>query len=165
MESRPPQLISEEFFSMYSLFYFYSHCLQVLYAARAVSLYYNKGFKMNVLVKLMLCWMISFSLIQFPMMKSAHAGMISTDHVVDTMMRSQDHQKVVEFMGRDEVKAEMVKLGVNPEEETVRLAGLSDAELHKMAGDIDKSTAGGDLGGVLVLILVIVLIIYLVKRI
>lgn len=113
----------------------------------------------------MLCWMISFSLIEIPMMKAAHAGMITTDAVVEVMTRTQTEAKVVEFMGRSDVKEQMIKLGVTPEEATVRVAHLSDSELRKIAGEIDHSVAGGDLGGLLVLILVVVLIIYLIKRI
>lgn len=120
---------------------------------------------MKLTVRLMLCWMISFSLIELPMMKSAHAGMITTDAVVEVMTRTQTEAKVMEFMSRGDVKEQMVKLGVSPEEASVRVAHLSDADLRKVAGEIDHSTAGGDLGGILVLILVIVLIIYLVKRI
>jgi hypothetical protein len=120
---------------------------------------------MRLLLKISLCLMLCFSLVELPMIKSAHAGMITTNQVVDNMMRTQDHQKVVNFMGRQEVQDQMVKLGVTPEEATKRLAGLSDAELRKVASDIDQSTAGGDLGGILVIVLIVVLIIYLVKRI
>ncbi len=120
---------------------------------------------MKWLVKLMLCWMISFSLVNFPIIKSAHAGMITTGTVVDQMTRAQSHQKVVDFMGRKDVKDQMVKLGVSPQEAELRVASLSDSELRKIAGDIDQNTAGGDVGGILVLVLIIVLIIYFAKRI
>lgn len=120
---------------------------------------------MKLLVRLMLCWMISFTLVELPMMKSAHAGMITTGSVVDNLTRAQDHQKVVDFMGRKEVKDQMIKLGVSPMEAELRVASLSDGELRKIAGDIDQNTAGGDIGGILVLVLVILLIIYFAKRI
>jgi hypothetical protein len=118
-----------------------------------------------MIVKFMLCWMISFTLVYIPMMKSAHAEMITTNQVVDNMMRAQDHLKIVSYMDREDVKAQMIKLGVAPEEAKMRLAGMSDAELRKVAGEIDNSTAGGDIGGILVLVLVIILIIYFAKRI
>lgn len=120
---------------------------------------------MKWLVKLMLCWMISFTLIELPIMKSAHAGMITTGAVVEKMSRSQDQQKVADFMSRNDVKDQMVKLGVSPQEAQVRVAHLSDAELRKIAGEIDQNTAGGDVFGILALVLIVVLIIYLVKRI
>lgn len=120
---------------------------------------------MKFAVRLMLCLMISFSLVEIPMMKSAHAGMITTNVVVENLTRTQTEQKVVEFIGRSDVRGQMIKLGVTPEEATVRVANLSDSELRQIAGEIDHSVAGGDVGGILVLILIVVLIIYLVKRI
>jgi len=121
---------------------------------------------MKILVRFLLCLMISFTLIELPIMKSAHAqSMISTDQVIDHLTRAQDQQKVMEFMGRKEVNDKMIKLGVRPEEARLRLASLSDAEMRRIAGEVDKSTAGGDLGGILILVLLVVLIIYFVKRI
>lgn len=121
---------------------------------------------MKTLVRMMLCLMISFTLVEFPIMKShAQAGMISTGDALTEMAR-QDHQnKVQAFMSRDDVKAQFVKLGVSPEEAALRVASLNDKELKKLSSEIDNSTAGGDIGGVLVLVLIVVLIIYLVKRI
>ena len=114
---------------------------------------------------MMLCWMISFSLIELPIMKSAHAGMITTTAAVDQLTRTQDHQKVMDFMGRKEVKDQMIKLGVSPEEAQMRVATLTDGELRKIAGDIDQNTAGGDIFGILALVLIVILIIYFAKRI
>lgn len=120
---------------------------------------------MKLTFRLLLCWMISFSLIELPMIKSAHAGMIKTNTVVELMTRAQTEQKVVAFMGRSEVKQEMIKLGVNPEEAALRVAHLSDSELRKVAGEIDHSMAGGDIGGILIIVLLVLLIIYFAKRI
>jgi hypothetical protein len=123
------------------------------------------GGKMKLLVRMMLCLMISFTLIQLPIIKSAHAGMIATNEAVEIMTRAQSHQKVSNFIDRKDVQEQLVKLGVSPQEATKRLAGLSDAELRKIAGEIDKATIGGDVGGILVLVLLVLLIIYFAKRI
>ena len=121
---------------------------------------------MKLLLRILLCLTISFTLIELPIMKSAHASdMISTTEVVDNLSRGQDQQKIIEYMGRKEVQDQMIKLGVKPEEAKLRLAGLSDREMRKMAGEIETSTAGGDLGGILIIVLVILAILYLVKRI
>lgn len=120
---------------------------------------------MKCLVRLMLCWMISFTLIEFPMMKSAHAGMISTSTAVEQMTKTADHQKVADFMGRKEVQDQLIKLGVNPIEAQERVAGLSDNELRKIAGSIENNTAGGNIVGILTLVLLVILIIYFAKRI
>ncbi len=120
---------------------------------------------MKLLVRMMLCLMISFTLVNVPMMKSAHAGMIATNDAVEMMTRAQSNEKVSNFMVRKDVQEQLVKFGVSPEEANKRLAGLSDAEMRKLAGEIDKATLGGDVGGILVLVLLVILIIYFAKRI
>lgn len=120
---------------------------------------------MKTLVRMMLCLMISFTLIELPLMKSAHASMITTNEVVTELTRTQSQERVANFMDRKDVQDQMVKFGVSPEEASKRVAGLSDAELRKIAGEIDKSTVGGDVGGILVLVLIVILIIYFAKRI
>lgn len=120
---------------------------------------------MKILVRMMLCLIISFTLIQLPIMKSAHAGMISTNEAVTYMTRTESHKKVSDFIDRKDVQDQLVKFGVSPEEASKRIAGLSDAELRKIAGEIDKSTVGGDVGGILVIVLLVILIIYFAKRI
>lgn len=121
---------------------------------------------MKFLVRMMLCFTISFTLVEFPILKAqAHAGMINTTDALKEMSRAQGEKNVAEFLNRTDVKDQLVKLGVNPEEATRRLAGLSDSEVRKLAGDIDQATVGGDIGGILILVLVIILIIYFAKRI
>lgn len=120
---------------------------------------------MKILVRMMLCFVISFTLVQLPIVKSAHAGMISTQEAVSIMTRAESHQKVSDFMLRKDVQDQLVKFGVSPDEASKRLAGLSDGELRKIAGEIDKSTVGGDVGGILVIVLLVILIIYFAKRI
>lgn len=121
---------------------------------------------MKKMARWLLCFMISFTLSHLPIMQSAHAGrMITTSQAVAEMTRVESAQKVSEFLDRKDVQEQMVKLGVTPQEAQERLAHLSDAELRKVAGDIDQSTIGGDVGGILVLVLLILLIIYFAKRI
>lgn len=121
---------------------------------------------MKFLVRMMLCLMISFTLVEFPVLKSqAYAGMITTSEAAAEMSRADADKKMSEFLDRGDVKAQLVKLGVSPEEAASRLAGLSDKEALKLSTDIETATLGGDVGGILILVLVIVLIIYLVKRI
>lgn len=125
-----------------------------------------KGMTMKWLAKLMLCWMISFTLIEVPLMKSAYAGnMIATSSVVDQMSRTQDQQRVTEFMGRQDVQDQLIKLGVRPDEAAKRVASLSDREMRKIAGDIEAQNAGGSVFGILAIVLIVILIIYFAKRI
>lgn len=120
---------------------------------------------MKRIIRMMICLLISFTLIETPMLNTAEAGMIRTSSVVENMTRTQTQNKVIEFMERSDVKKQMVSLGVSSEEASARVANLSDGELRQISGEIDHSVAGGALAGVLGIILVVVLIIYLVQRI
>lgn len=120
---------------------------------------------MKQIIRLIMCLVISFSLIEIPMMKSAHAGMITTNTVVEDMTRTQTEKKVIDFMERSDVKNQMISFGVSSDEASERVAHLSDGELNQIAGEIDHSVAGGEFIGILGLILVVVLIIYLLQRI
>lgn len=119
---------------------------------------------MTFLVRIMLLFIISFTLTTLPVTK-AHAGMIPTAHVARQLDREMATKNVSEFLNRADVKDQLIKLGVNQEEATRRIASLSDAELEKLNQDIQKGTIGGDVTGILVLVLVILAIIYLAKRI
>jgi hypothetical protein len=121
---------------------------------------------MKLFSKMLLVLMISFSLVELPIMKSsvAHAGMISTTEAVAHLSRTQGEKSVSEFLGRSDVKDQLIKLGVTPAEATLRLASLTDSEVKSLAHDINEASAGSSIGGVLVLVLIILLVIYFAKR-
>ena len=121
---------------------------------------------MKILVRFMLCLMISFSLVELPILKAqAQASMISTTEALDLMSRSEAEKNVTSFLERSDVKDQLVKLGVNPEDASRRIAGLSDKEVQKLSADIEDAKAGGSIGGILVVVLLVILIIYFAKRI
>lgn len=121
---------------------------------------------MKLLSRLMLCFMISFSLVEFPIMKSqAMAGMISTTEVLADMTRTQGEAQIKDFLSRTDVKDQLTKLGYSADDAQKKLALLSDSEVKKLSQDIEKASVGGDIGGILVIVLVVILIIYFAKRI
>lgn len=119
---------------------------------------------MKIFVRLMLCFMISTTMVELPVMQ-AHAGMLSTTEALHEMNRTQGEADIQEFLKRDDVQRQLMKVGLSQEEAQKRVASLSDAEVKKLSTDIQKATAGGDIGGILVTVLLVVLIIYLIKRI
>lgn len=120
---------------------------------------------MQYLSRLVLGLMISFVLIELPVLKQeAYAGMISTGEIMTQMDRVAHEQNVAQFLGRDDVKLQLSKLGYSADEASRKLAGLSDKEVKKLSEDIQTATLGGDVGGILVVILLVILIIYFAKR-
>lgn len=75
---------------------------------------------------------------------AAQAGMVSTDRVVDQLSVRQDRVRVMEFLGRDDVRQQLEALGVDAEEATARAESLSDLEIAQIAGQMDQLPAGQD---------------------
>ncbi len=97
-------------------------------------------------------------------MSAAQASMISTDRVVANMAR--DRERIRDFVQRQDVQKRIVALGVNPAEAADRVASLSNAEVAKIAGHLDRLPAGADglYIGLGTLVLVVILVVLLVRR-
>ncbi len=59
----------------------------------------------------------------------------------------------------------MIELGVDPAEATARVAGLSDAEIRKIAGRIDQLSAGQGVVGTIIGAALVVFLVLLVTDI
>ncbi len=70
----------------------------------------------------------------------AQAELVTTEQVLGGAM--QDRAQVTAFLARQDVQAQLSALGVDPAEALVRVAGLSDTEVSRLAGQIDSLPAG-----------------------
>ncbi len=111
-------------------------------------------------LKLFCCFFMSLLLSNAPAL--AMDTMIATHVAVADLSRTQANQQVQNFMSEAQVRNELLKRGVTPEEATARLANLTETEVKQLAGQIETARAGGD---ILWTILIVILIIFLVKRI
>lgn len=81
----------------------------------------------------------------------AHAGLVSTEQVVEQRAAAGDRARLTAVLLRDDVRDQMAALGVDREEALARIASLSDAEVRQIAGQIDQLPAGqGALEGALI---------------
>lgn len=90
----------------------------------------------------------------------AQAKMVTTDQIIDYADTAGDRDKVEAFLLREDVRSQLVLLGIDPEEAVSRVASLSDEELQQIAGRLDELPAGQ--GGVVGPIVGAILIIFLV---
>lgn len=74
----------------------------------------------------------------------AQAGLVPTDSVLSNAPTSPAHARVATWLDRDDVKAELLARGVNPEQVLARVNSLTDAEANLLAANIDQLPAGGD---------------------
>lgn len=94
----------------------------------------------------------------------ANAGLIGTDQVVSSTQAQAARDAVLSYVARGDVAQQLQSLGLTPQTAKDRVAALTDAEVSKLAGQIESMPAGADGGGLIVLILVGVLIWWLVKK-
>ena len=110
--------------------------------------------------------LLSFLLVEVPFSLRAgraNAGMIPTSEAVSGLTMAQNRENVNAFFNRQEVRKELVKFGVSANEASMRIASLSDSEIQRLAGEIDRAPAGGDaivisLTTVLLVIIILILL-------
>ncbi len=73
--------------------------------------------------------------------------------------RAEDTQTIQRVLENKIVQQRLEDYGLTPDEINVRLARLSDAQVHQMASKIDALTPGGDGLGIIIALLVIAILV------
>lgn len=106
--------------------------------------------------------LVSVALISLGFMQAAPAGMIGTQHLIDTDARDLAVERIDVLLASDAVRQQLESLGVEPSQVTERLQGLTDAELVALSDRLDTEIAGGDALGVIGAVFLVLLILELV---
>lgn len=107
---------------------------------------------------------VSFALLDLSV-HTAKAGMINTETILNTRANEDGRARVTAFLEREDVQQAMVAQGVNPEEAKNRVAALSDAEIGRINGELDRLPAGAGSLGVIIGAAVLIFIVLLVTDI
>ena len=89
------------------------------------------------------------------------ASVISTQQALSADARTAMEGDVRSSLARDDVRQAMVRLGADPLQADARVASLSDAELMKLQGQLDRLPAGGDALAVIGIVFIVLLILEL----
>ncbi len=92
----------------------------------------------------------------------AQAALVGTLQAVESGTRSLDLAKVNAALAREQVREQMVALGVDPTVVDARVARLTDSELRSLAERMDQMPAGGDALAVIGIVFLVLLILELV---
>lgn len=93
----------------------------------------------------------------------AQAAMISTDSVLASEnATTDDRARLNALMQREEVRAEMRRHGIDPDEAAARVAALSDAEVAEVSAKLDEMPAGQNAIGIIVGAAVLIFLVLLV---
>ena len=103
-----------------------------------------------------LCGVLSFCLLFAPV--TGHAGVISTQAYIDSAAKAETTAAFDELLQRQEVRQQLMEMGVAPADVKQRLERLSDAEIAQLHQRIDSLPAGAgvvELVGVVFVVLII----------
>jgi hypothetical protein len=89
----------------------------------------------------------------------AQARLVGVEQVLDQLAGQDDRGRVQQFLSRADVRDQLVRLGVDPAEAEARVALLSDAEISRIASQIDQLPAGQ---GIIETLLMVTLVVFLV---
>ena len=88
----------------------------------------------------------------------AQAQMISTDSAIARSAADMNRDSLMAELKKTEVREEIIRLGVSPDEAEARLAALSDAEVNTLLANIDERRAGAGIAETIGTIFIILLI-------
>ncbi|MEJ6404853.1 PA2779 family protein [Yoonia sp. 2307UL14-13] len=86
------------------------------------------------------------------------AEMLGTEAAISKYVQHSDRTFLMDELQREEIRAEIVRLGVDPAEAEARLAALTDAEVASIMVQMEKDNAGADIVGTLFTIFIILLV-------
>lgn len=91
--------------------------------------------------------------------QSAYAVMVETEQTISHELAGQDRAKIMAFLDREDVLAQLQQHGVTAGDAKARVNALTDDEVHKIAGKLDQLPAGGtDVLGVILFVFILLLI-------
>jgi len=88
---------------------------------------------------------------------AAQAKMLTTDSAIQRQAVQYDRAYLLSEIRKDEVRKQLVDMGVDPAEAEARLTALTDDEIARMSSQIDEQTAGSGIIGTLGTIFIILL--------
>lgn len=91
----------------------------------------------------------------------AYAAMVDTGQLVKAQSADDDRERIIGLLERSEVQQQLQTLGVSADEVQLRVATMTDAEVHMLAGEIDRLPAGGDVVTTLISAVLIVFLVLL----
>ena len=117
----------------------------------------------TLLLKRLLVCLISISLASYGVPPAAEAGMIGTEKIIAAQDRDQGLKRFKARIEQENVRKQMIALGVDPADIRQRVSAMKDEELRRLDGGMESMSAGGNAGafiaifGVAILFLLVAL--------
>ncbi len=85
------------------------------------------------------------------------AAMISTPDVIQSQQSAYDREQLSSMLERDDVKQQLLSMGVAPETVQDRVNSMTDFEIAQLNEQINDMPAGGILGAIVLIFVVFVI--------
>ena len=111
-------------------------------------------------IQRLLAVVLSASILNISAIHSAQAALVPTEEAARLATVSQTesgHVRLTAALARDDVRAEMLRQGVDPTLAQERIAALTDDEATRLADQIDSAPAGGIIGAILLVFFVLLI--------
>lgn len=102
---------------------------------------------------------INFIFTTFP--AASYAGLVGSDEILSADTRNRQITEIRNVLARDDVRSQMLDLGVNTADVEKRLNALTDAELARLSTGIQDLPAGGSVVAVIGILFIVLLILEL----
>lgn len=109
---------------------------------------FRKGFSLIILTTMMSLGITS----------PGYAAMLGTNDILAGDSLQQERAHVKEVLQRDDVRDQLVTLGVDPADAIDRVDVMTEQEVQMLADQLEATPAGGGALGVLAFVLVVLLI-------
>jgi hypothetical protein len=93
---------------------------------------------------------------------TAHAGLVATDEAAEQQVLAADRAELLAALDRQDVRDQLVALGVAPAEAAARINAMSDVELAQVMDQVNSMPAGEGALGFVIGVALIVLVVFLV---
>ena len=102
--------------------------------------------------------LVVMTLTTLSLQTSAYAGMVGTATVIDHQQAAVERGQMLSALARDDVRKELLDMGVDPQAAQERVAVLSDEEITSLKGRVQELPAGGDVLGLAVFVFLVLLL-------
>jgi len=103
------------------------------------------------------CGILLMAFSTLSLQSPAYAGMVGTAEVVNQQQAVMDRAQLLTALNREDVRAQLIAMGVDPKAAQERVAALSDDELQAAAGNVQSLPAGGDILSVALIVFLVLL--------
>jgi len=102
-------------------------------------------------------WSVLMCIFTLLTITSTQAAMVSTSEI----LADSNREKVLEKMERNDVKQQLIEMGVDPESAIKRVENMTDKEIAEINGQLEALPAGAGVSNVELLLIIIIIILLL----